>query len=203
METVTQVMSAIRPQQSGQKQPSMRSSDQDRQTLLKESLSQLTSWRLIPTPTPDMLRDWLLALQDIPDDAIRLGTDKARHIGTNYFTLPVFIELCKVQPEDLGLPITEAAYHEACCAQEVRRHKWSHPAVFHAGADVGWFDLRNGVADSKRRFSDAYARRVAQVMAGELLAVPGCELLPERVRVRLTPEQRKAKLQQLRAETGL
>lgn len=82
--------------------------------------------------------------------------------------------MCRVPPEDLGLPSPEQAYREAATAPyPVTQHKWSHPAVYHAGADTGWFDLRSQPESvMKKKYFQHYSARVKQVMSGDDLQTP-------------------------------
>ena len=54
-------------------------------------------------------------------------------------------EMCRQR-----FPALRAAFEEACCALPPRRrHRWSHPVVYHAGQRTGWQLLRSG----QERFS--------------------------------------------------
>src|SRR3990167_838434 len=199
IQSVGKILGVINPQQNAPKQPLMQSLDQNRLNLLRDSLKKLAHWKLIGTPTPELYESWLSALTDIPNENIRIGVEKAKNIGSDYFTLPVFIELCKISAEDIGLPSFEIAYHEACTANSVRSFPWSHPAVYHSAMDTGIFDLRNNVDGNKRRFKDHYEKRCQQVLSGEVLKIPNQELLPEKVDRKLSKAENLARLAKLRA----
>lgn len=153
---------------------------------------------MIQAPTPEVLQDWLSGLHDVSNEHLMIGLRKAENFQ-GYFSLPAFRELCRITPEDIGLPSVESAYVEACNARTPKRlHKWSHPAVYHAGADTGWFDLGSGLHGVRDRFAEHYAKRCRQVIQGERLTIPKHEALPEKVSVNMTHEQIRAGIAKLR-----
>jgi hypothetical protein len=125
------------------------------------------------------------------------------HVG--YFNLPIFRELSKPQPQDFGLPEVKKAYIEACMAPSPKaKHKWSHPAVYHAGLATGWFELATFAEDQiYPRFKTFYAECCDRVMQGEKLDAPIMEALPEKVTVILTPEENQSRMAQLRGSMGI
>jgi hypothetical protein len=103
------------------------------------------------------------------------GVRRARKDPKDYFpSVGRFISWCQPDPEELGLPDVEAAYQEA--ANKYRspsRKPWSHPAVYHAGKAVGWFEL--GTEKRVKTFpvfKAAYASIVEQVMKGKVFSLP-------------------------------
>lgn len=202
MQTVTEIINRGLVEQRKTKPSSMNSSA-ERGELLRGLMNTLASWNLIPTLTQELLSSWLGAVSDIPDENLKMGAKKARDIGATYFTLPVFIELCKISAEDMGLPSPEIAYHEACTARDIRTHKWSSPAAYHAGADTGWFDLRNNIADNKKRFFQNYEKRMQQVLSGKMAEVPRHELLPETINRKLSKEESRERLAKMKKELGI
>lgn len=144
------------------------------------------------TEFEDFVRDTL----DLSEEDIDRGLRRSRDF-TGYFSTGEFRQMCKLQPEDIGLPGEDAAYTEACCAGHALMHDWSHPAVYHAGADAGWHDLRRGVRE--REFKAAYRKRVQQSLDGVIPPVPINDLLPPRTGSGpLTGEARKAKVARLK-----
>ena len=141
-------------------------------------------------------------LLDKSESEITHALDRCKDF-TGFFTVPAFRELCRPDPEALGLPSAEMAYIEACAATTpVREFKWSHPAVYHAGADTGWFDLRNGFAN-RRIFLGHYETRVRQVMAGEILEVPAVELIEEKPAPALSAKETHSRIKEMKARLGL
>jgi hypothetical protein len=143
-------------------------------------------------------------LSDLSDRQIKVGLSKALS-HTGYFTLPIFREICKPKPEDFGLPEVKKAYMEACMAPSPKaKHKWSHPAVYHAGKATGWFELATFPEDQiYSRFKAFYAEMCDRVMNGEKLDSPMMEALPEKVTVILTPEENQDRMAQLRGSLGI
>ncbi|WP_432304967.1 replication protein P [Shewanella glacialipiscicola] len=80
-----------------------------------------------------------------------------------------FIAMCHPTPEQIGLPSAENAYRE-CCAHGrwSTDHKWSHPAVFAAGRETGWFELNNRTEQQTwPLFKRNYAVICRRAVAGE------------------------------------
>lgn len=142
-------------------------------------------------------------LSDKSDAEIRHALDRCKDF-TGFFTTPAFRELCSPDPQTLGLPDTDSAYVQACQAYyPVQSRSFSHPAVYHAGADTGWFDLRNNTSDSKKRFRAAYEKRVKQVMDGDQLEYPRHEALPSKVDKKIEGSELKSRLAKMRADLSI
>lgn len=146
----------------------------DRKAVMVEFWKELMRLKLVhQMPGSAEFQTWARSCNDLSDAEVGHGVLRARNF-TGFWTVPAFRELCKPDPESLGMPSPEAAYREAASATSpVTAFRWSHPAVYHAGSDTGWFDLRNlpeGVV--KKRFIDNYDRRVRQVLSGEELNMP-------------------------------
>ena len=151
-----------------------------------------------------MVKTWADGLMDMDANMLKTGLIKAMDFR-GYFTLPVFRELCRPKPEDFGLPEVKKAYIEACMAPSPKaKHKWSHPAVYHAGVSTGWFELATFAEDQiYSRFKTFYAGYCDRVMQGEKLDSPMMEALPEKVTVILTPEENQSRMAQLRGSMGI
>lgn len=141
---------------------------------------------------------------DMDASMLKTGLRKAADF-TGFFNLPAFRELCRLKPEDIGLPECKAAYMEACRAPGPKaKQKWSHPAVYHAGKNTGWFELSSFPEDQiYPRFKTFYQQLVDRVMNGEALDAPMMEALPEKVTVILTPEQNEDRMASLRASLNV
>lgn len=141
----------------------------------------------------------------LSDEQIKHGLRKAERF-TGFMKLGVFLEMCEVTAEDLGLPDAHSAYLEACNAPAYGkdRHAWSHPAVFHAGKETGWFEL-SALTEEQcfPRFRHAYEQIIKRVRAGEPLDLPVPQALPETVSRLCTIEENRANLRQLRERVGL
>jgi hypothetical protein len=159
---------------------------------------------LIHSPDRELYQTWAAALSDLTEAQIKLGVVKARDFN-GFFNLPAFRELCRVSPEDLGLPDAKKAYTEACRAASPKaKQKWSHPAVYHAGVMTGWFELASFPEDQiYPRFKTFYTGLIDRVMKGEALDAPMMEALPEKVTVILEPEENQKRMAELRASLNI
>jgi hypothetical protein len=166
---------------------------------LKAVLTSLTKMGLLSSPDRELYQIWASGLSEFSESQIKHGLFKAQDFR-GFFNLPAFRELCRVKPEDLGLPDVKKAYVEACMAPTPKvKHKWSHPAVYHAGKQTGWFELSSLPEEQMfARFKSFYASYCDRVMAGEKLDAPMMEALPERVTVILTPEENQDRMDKLR-----
>ncbi len=171
---------------------------------LKGVLTSLTKMGLIHSPDRDLYQIWAANLSDLSEAQIKFGLIRSRDF-TGFFNLPAFRELCKIRPEDIGLPNVKQAYVEACMAPSPKaKNKWSHPAVYHAGKATGWFELSTFPEDQIfTRFKAFYAEMCDRVMKGERLDAPVMDALPEKVSVVLTPEQNEQRMADLRGSLGI
>ncbi|WP_163833264.1 replication protein P [Spartinivicinus ruber] len=107
-------------------------------------------------------------------EQVRIGLNKARGINKNFVpSVGVFVNWCKGDPEDFGLPSAALAYREACRKAHdfsPGQLNWSHPAVYSAARNTGFFELKSM---SERNifplFERNYNLACQQVMAGEAL----------------------------------
>lgn len=135
--------------------------------------------RLMTQADATTLRVWSDGLSDMTERQIRMGVRKAKDF-TGYLSLPAFRELCRVSPEDLGIPNIRDAMLEACKA--LPGHQWSHPAVYHAAMAVGSFDLKSKTEKELwPQWEYAYSQVVRKVIDGEDLNIPVPKALPEKV----------------------
>jgi hypothetical protein len=148
---------------------------------------------------------WLASLADFSPEVIRRA---ARHLVQSQEYLPslaAMIAACENGQMLFGLPSAGDAYREACLAPEPKAgHVWSHPAVYHAARDTGWFALANETQSQVfPQFEYYYTQVCKRVMRGEDLHVPTPKALPATVQTPLTPEQNKARLKALRSRFSL
>lgn len=144
-----------------------------------------------------------MGLSDMPHHALRSGLTKAKDC-TEYLTLPRFRELCRTSAQELGLPDAHAAYIEAAMSDGQRdRIKWSHPAVYHAGMQTGWFELRRSTEkEIYPLFKRNYEEICRRVLAGEDLSLPVQKVLPDSVFVPADEEHAKSKLKAMKDLLG-
>lgn len=148
---------------------------------------------------------WLASLADFSPEVIRRAV---RYLVQSQEFLPSvagMIAACENGQVLFGLPSAEDAYREACLAPEPKAlHTWSHPAVYHAARETGWFALANEIQSQVfPQFEYHYSQVCRRVMRGEDLQVPTPKALPETVHTPLTPEQNKAKLKALRSQFSI
>ncbi len=123
---------------------------------------------------------WLQGLAGVTPDQIAAGLSRCLERGDGWPpTLPEFRALC--QEGAHNLPPVDRAYREACeHSTRPAEHDWSHPAVFVAGQDAGWWSLRRDPSRTtwpvfRRSYEDACNR----VKAGEDLSALVVKSLPE------------------------
>ncbi len=144
-------------------------------------------------------------MADLTEAQLKNGVERVKDF-TDYFSFPAFRELCKSDDFSAhGLPAVNAAYREACFAPSPKhKHKWSHPAVFHAGVATGWFELHSFPTDQIFQvFERNYSELCRRVLSGEDITVPVPKALPETVSVVLTPEQNQERMASLRESLGV
>ena len=81
----------------------------------------------------------------------------------------------------IGLPSPEAAYHEVCLSTDPRTlWSWSHPGVYYAGCNTGWYILDNeDKSTSWPKFQEAYRQICKAVAAGEQFSITTPPALPD------------------------
>jgi hypothetical protein len=103
------------------------------------------------------------------------GVKQARRDPSDFFpSVGRFISWCQPDPEELGLPDLEAAYQEAANhSSKPSRHRWSHPAVYHAGKIAGWHELRSEQRNKTYPlFKSSYMGIIERVLKGERFELP-------------------------------
>ncbi len=130
----------------------------------------------------------------------------ARHaIETSEYlpNLSRMLESCQQSLSDMGLPTPRDAYLEACNAPSPKAaHRWSHPAVFHAGAAADWFFLANNPESlTWPVFRERYLEVVVRAAHGETLSLPAAPPAAETPSQGMSVEARQAALAALRKAT--
>lgn len=148
---------------------------------------------------------WLQSLAEFPPEVIRRAT---RHVVQHQEYLPTLasmIAACDNGHALFGLPTAEAAYREACLAPEPKvSHGWTHPAIYLAGRDTGWFLLASEPQNiAFPAFDYHYTGYCRRVMRGESLDVPMQPALPARVDMPLSIEASRARMKALRTRFDL
>ena len=127
--------------------------------------------------------------------------------GSDYLpTLNRMLASCSEALSELGLPSASNAYEEACLAPSPKTEAaWSHPIVYLAGRDAGWYLLANHARhEAWPVFQGNYNRWLQRALRGETLTIPERKQLEapnEAESMDLT--DRKTALSALRKEMGL
>jgi hypothetical protein len=148
---------------------------------------------------------WLDALADYPIEQILKGAKHAIEHSEYLPTLNRMLECCQQGLSDLGLPSAHDAYLEACRAPSPRAAQaWSHPAVYLAGRDSGWYFLANNTErTSWPVFCEHYQRYCTRVLQGENLTMPEVERLEHHESAPLSRDEQIAELKKLRERVDL
>lgn len=148
---------------------------------------------------------WLNSLCDLPAERLQAGTRRAIKQSAYLPTIHTVRQFCDIDPSELGLPDTHAAYLEACKAGSPKSEQhWSHPAVYLAGKASDWYFLgNNSEAKTFPVFKRNYELLCDRAAKGEPLNIPIAKALPETVSHPLSTEENKQRLQELRAQLDL
>ncbi len=127
-------------------------------------------------------REWALSLQGFTEQELVQAVNLCKERFVWMPTISEFLGVLRRAPEEFGLPAALDAYQEACrYSDRPREHRWSHPAVYHAGRATDWFRLRTEEKSRVfRDFEHNYQQLCQRVMAGEDLAVPLPQALPDK-----------------------
>jgi hypothetical protein len=156
----------------------------------------LLSRRLVSAPVGSIEhRTFENDMADLSEAELNHGLEASKDF-TDFFTFPVFRELCRVTAEDLGLLGPKQAYIEACNKPlPWERQTWSGPAVYRAAVETGRFQLHTMTErECFPLFKANYETMCDRVMNGETLDVPVRKMLPESVPNPTSPEVAKAHL---------
>jgi len=134
---------------------------------------------------------------------IERGLDKLRiRCGKEASFVPTsgqFIEMCKITPEEMGIPSLEEAYREAATQG---RSTWSHPIVYYAWYNSGPFEMKTlPRSQNFPIFERNYQILLRKMLNGEELPeIPkAIEHKREEKPVEQTPERARAHLAALKA----
>lgn len=148
---------------------------------------------------------WFSNLCHMSPERITAASHRAIRESEFLPTIKGILKFCDPAPEELGLPDNHSAYMEACNAPNPKAsHRWSHPAVYHAGRASDWFFLA-GTAENQAFpvFKRHYERLCDQVRRGEELPEPEQKALPEHISQPLDPEEQRKRMRKLRKELNI
>ncbi len=148
---------------------------------------------------------WLDALASFSVEQILRA---ARHCveGSEYLpTLNRMLQACRDAVSALGVPDARSAYIEACNASTPRAAQaWTHPIVYHAGRDCGWFFLTNNRESvSFPSFRQHYNYYCDRLLAGETFIIEAPPVLDPPATEVLSREEQQEHLRALRQELNL
>lgn len=140
-------------------------------------------------------RLWLEALNEFSAIVIMRAAKEVIKQSEYLPTLKKMLDSCQ-QVSQPNLPDTRKAFVEACQAPSPKANaKWSHPAVYHAGAASDWYFLQNNPEyTSFPVFKKQYEAVCERIKNGEKLAHPKQIALPDST---LTPLDKEANKQQM------
>ncbi len=150
-------------------------------------------------------RLWRDSLSEYPIDLLFLGAKRAIECNEYLPTLHQMLVSCQECIGSLGLPQAREAFIEACQANSPKASQnWSHPAVYFAGRDTGWFFLSNhSEKETWPIFKENFSIYVRKVFLGEKLTIPVSEAGQSKKTKSLTKLQKKNELKRLREELGI
>lgn len=148
---------------------------------------------------------WFSHLQHLNAEQILAAAHRAIRESEYLPTIRGILKFCDDEYDLYGLPSTRSAYLEACFAKPPQDHvKWSHPAVYHAGKETGWYFLANNTENySYPIFAHNYHIICQRVRRGESLAMPVPKALPEPEKTPLSDEEQAAFIAQLRESLNM
>ena len=119
-------------------------------------------------------REWgyCLAGYTEPQLAKALHTCKLTHAWPP--AIAEFVALLQPSASALGVVYAHAAYVEACrCREDARNFPWSHPIVYHAARETGFWRLQRGNETTVwPLFERTYAALLTRLAAGETFGIP-------------------------------
>lgn len=125
-------------------------------------------------------RLWLDALTPYAPQVVASATHAIVKSSEFLPTLKTMLDHCE-RAANRKLPDPHAAYAEACCAASPKQEQvWSHPAVYHAGRQIGWHFLQSNPEHvAFPVFKERYLNLCAQVREGKQLELPELKRIEE------------------------
>ena len=150
-------------------------------------------------------RLWRDSLSEYPIDLLFLGAKRAIEFSEYLPTLHQMLVSCQECIGSLGLPLARDAFFEACQASSPKAaQNWSHPAVYFAGRDTGWFFLANNPEkETWPVFEENFSIYIRKVFLGDKLAIPASDKDQPQKSNHLTKAQKKNELKRLRKKLGI
>jgi hypothetical protein len=150
-------------------------------------------------------RLWLESLSRFSETQILSGAKKVIETSDYLPTLNRMIQRCEEQYNTEGLPSPHDAYLEACNASSPKAAaKWSHLAVYYAGAETGWYRLSHEAeATSFPAYREHYRRICQDIAQGRTLEAPSqAHLIEAENKPTLSKAQSRKELKRLKETLG-
>lgn len=143
---------------------------------------------------------WLECLAHFSPEIILQATRAVVTTSEYLPTVASIIQACEDAMTSHCMPSAHDAYVEACCAPNPKAlQTWTHPVVFLAAKETGWFELANSPeARIFPLFEQHYRRLCQRALRGEVFAVEVPPTLPDRISRKLSAEENKKKMAELR-----
>lgn len=140
---------------------------------------------------------WFSYLKDYSPGTIIEATHRAIRESSFLPTVHDVLKHCDAI-ERGDLPDAWQAYQEACNATDPKAaYPWSHPVVYHAGTEVGWYYLSTTASDRAFMvFQKVYRKLCERAMQGETFHIQAPEALPKPAH---TPLPREAAIERMKA----
>lgn len=150
-------------------------------------------------------RLWLEGLMRFDVDTLLRGAKRVLETSDYLPTLNKMIRCCEGEPEQHGLLDYYAAYRQACSAPSPKLEaNWSHPAVYLAGKEAGWFMLSSSTEKTALPiFKSIYQKYCEKVVAGIKLEMPTTKALPAETTTPLTKDENQQRMAELRKQMDL
>ncbi|WP_249263595.1 replication protein P [Neptunomonas phycophila] len=89
-------------------------------------------------------REWALSLTSYDESQLVRAVDRCKETLAWMPTVSEFLKILEEVGAGDGIPSVRAAYIEACrFSHDPVGKPWSHPVVYHAGRETGWFALKS------------------------------------------------------------
>jgi len=127
-------------------------------------------------------REWAIVLKGFQEPLLAYAVERTKEVHAWPPTISEFLKLITTAYKAYGLADPHSAYLEACaCRSDPLQYKWSHPAVFFAGSQVGWYKIKSEEERvSWPLFEQSYLKIVDRVIAGERLVIPKVILIEDK-----------------------
>ncbi|ETX09442.1 hypothetical protein MUS1_08815 [Marinomonas ushuaiensis DSM 15871] len=128
-------------------------------------------------------REWAIALKGFQEPLLAYAVERTKEVYAWPPTISEFLKLISTAYKAYGLADPRSAYLEACsCRSDPLSYKWSHPAVFFAGSQAGWYKLKSEEERvSWPLFEQSYLKVVDRVIAGERLVIPKVIMIEDKL----------------------